>query len=321
MPKLNPWQALVALALLTACGSNNNSTFGDVVPEGGTGPTTGEAGCDLCGNNDAGFKPGSEAGAQCNPDPANYDIPGNACDDDGNGNGRLIVTPNGKNLAGDYAVRIIAQDDGDGGAGPRLVASEVFIVTVTSPDEAPVITPIADSVAVAGSAVALPVNASDFEQDPLTYTVTGLPPGATVTQTQVYGKAVLAWQPGSADIGTYTVTVRVADDGHGGATAPKSDSTSFTLTVRASDQAPLLDPVGARGKNEGPRIVERNADFATGLGKDSAEVVTPRRFPIGEPAGNALKPWPPQRLGLRPFHQRRKMLGADAAQRRHNVGR
>ena len=142
--------------------------------------------------------------------------------DDGNGSGRLIVTPNGNNLAGDYVVRIIAQDDGDGGQGPRLAATEVFVVTITSPDEAPVITQMTDAVAVAGQAIALPVRTSDFEQDPLTYTISGLPNGASVVAGAVYGQATVQWQPGTADIGSYTVTVTATDDGHGGASAPRS---------------------------------------------------------------------------------------------------
>ncbi|MBS0640237.1 MAG: putative Ig domain-containing protein, partial [Proteobacteria bacterium] len=174
--------------------------------------------------------------------------------DDGNGSGRLIVTPTGKNLAGDYVVRIIAQDDGDGGQGPKLVASEVFVVTVKSLNEAPVITPIQDSVAVAGQALSLPISAADFEQDPLAFTITGLPPSATIVPGGVYGKPTLQWQPGTLDIGSYIVTVTVADDGHNGATAPRTDSTTFTLTVRDGDEAPLLDPVGDKSAAEGATL-------------------------------------------------------------------
>ena len=74
---------LVAPALvmsLSACSSDKSVFTG-----GGSEP---DADIDPFGNgNDAGFKGGDSAGGgpTCTPDPGNYDIPGNGCDDDGDG--------------------------------------------------------------------------------------------------------------------------------------------------------------------------------------------------------------------------------------------
>ena len=81
----------------------------------------------------------------------------------------------------------------------------------------------------------------------------------------------------------------------------------------------LLDAVGARGENEGPRVVEGNADLAPDLRGDPVDVAAPRQLPVGKPSGDALKPRPPQCARLGPLHQRRKMLLADTAQHQRRL--
>jgi hypothetical protein len=72
--------AAVALgaAFTAACGSTRSSGFNDNNGSGGTDPGSNQA----FGGPDGGA---SVATKQCNPDPKNYDIPGNNCDDDGDG--------------------------------------------------------------------------------------------------------------------------------------------------------------------------------------------------------------------------------------------
>jgi hypothetical protein len=70
---------LALLVLLAACSSKPISGFGDASPG---------ADADIVDPNpDGGFKGGGDGSTvpACNPDPANYDIPGNGCDDDGDG--------------------------------------------------------------------------------------------------------------------------------------------------------------------------------------------------------------------------------------------
>jgi hypothetical protein len=76
--------ALVGVAF-AACSGKGNNGFGD----SGTNPGGDDGGgCTGFGcNGDAGFQPGSDGGTSggCNPNPANFDVPGNNCDDDGDG--------------------------------------------------------------------------------------------------------------------------------------------------------------------------------------------------------------------------------------------
>lgn len=72
--------ALVLLvAGFLACSSNERSSgFDDPNGNGGTGPDDGQFGGKGGGD-------GGAAGKVCSPNPANFDIPGNNCDDDGDG--------------------------------------------------------------------------------------------------------------------------------------------------------------------------------------------------------------------------------------------
>jgi len=77
------WFFVLTTAALAAC-SSKNSQFGDV-DGSADGPTTGfssDSGCTFCVD---GSLPPSDGATPCVPNPANYDIPGNGCDDDGDG--------------------------------------------------------------------------------------------------------------------------------------------------------------------------------------------------------------------------------------------
>ena len=80
------WVFIAALGGAIAC-SANHSGFGDddgknAGPDGSTS-ADGSTSCPFCGT-DASSK-GSDGAFVCAPDPGNYDIPGNGCDDDGDG--------------------------------------------------------------------------------------------------------------------------------------------------------------------------------------------------------------------------------------------
>src|SRR5580765_2317589 len=93
--------AVVGVALV-ACSGRGNKGFGDGGDPNGDGGGCQGFGC----NGDAGFQPG-DSGPQggCNPDPGNFDVPGNGCDDDNDG---TVDNPQGAcdtglNLAGPAA--------------------------------------------------------------------------------------------------------------------------------------------------------------------------------------------------------------------------
>ncbi|NJO93193.1 MAG: tandem-95 repeat protein [Hydrococcus sp. RM1_1_31] len=88
------------------------------------------------------------------------------------------------------------------------------------------------------------VDVSDLDQEDLTFTTTGLPNGATLTQTGVYGKAIFKWTPTTAALGTRPVTIKVIDSGNGNAANGLADEETFNLVVRSANNAPILSPIG-----------------------------------------------------------------------------
>ncbi len=174
--------------------------------------------------------------------------------DNGDGTGLLRIEPSAGDR-GDHAVKIVARDDGDGGTGPVLSASYVFVVSVESKNEPPVLAYLGDVVVVVGQLTTVPIRVSDMDQDPLGYAMSGLPAGAAISATAVYGQGMIQWTPTTADLGTYSVTVTVTDSGSGDAAAAEWDTATFVVTVRSSNRAPVLLPVGDRLAAEAQPLV------------------------------------------------------------------
>src|SRR5262249_13841274 len=145
---------------------------------------------------------------------------------------------------GNYSLTLRAEDDGDGGGRAEVrSATYTFVFTVSSPNDPPVLSAIRDAVAVVGQPFSLPIRASDLDQEPLTFTLTGLPTQAGLTAGTAYGTQTLNWTPADGQTGTYTVTVTVTDGGAGTPANALSDSKTFHLVVRTADQAPAVTPV------------------------------------------------------------------------------
>jgi hypothetical protein len=86
---------LGAVLNVVACGDSATFTFDDGGPGGPDGSTTADgspinqdSGCPFCGVDAS----GDGAVPTCNPDPGNFDVPGNNCDDDGDG---VVDNPQG----------------------------------------------------------------------------------------------------------------------------------------------------------------------------------------------------------------------------------
>ncbi|MFO7899372.1 MAG: Ig-like domain-containing protein, partial [Planctomycetota bacterium] len=161
--------------------------------------------------------------------------------DNGDGTGGFHFAP-GVGDRGDYPITLHATDDGDGGPAP-LAAEQSFVVTVLSENDPPVLEYIGDKIAVTGDPFELTIVADDLDQEPLAFSVSGLPPAATLTPGAVYGTAVLTWTPGPADAGDHAATFEVTDGGNGNPALIETDTQTATITVRAANQAPTLDPV------------------------------------------------------------------------------
>ncbi|MDN5416349.1 MAG: putative Ig domain-containing protein, partial [Acinetobacter sp.] len=114
---------------------------------------------------------------------------------------------------GDYTIRVIAKDNGDGDINQVQITSKSFAVTVRSYSEAPVINVPSISTAVAGQQIRIPIFVSDMDQDELSYVIQGLPTGAQLVKSNQYGYAEIVWTPTSNQLGLYDLSVQVSDKG------------------------------------------------------------------------------------------------------------
>ena len=159
--------------------------------------------------------------------------------DNGNGTGLFSFAPTIFE-PGNYSLTLEATDTGGSqGAAAALTSSYTFVVTVVSPNAPPQLAPINGQFALTGATFNFTALASDVYQDPLSYSIGGLPNGATITPSVTYGSAIISWSPTSAQEGTYTVTATVTDT-----TKNLSESQTFQLVVGATDGLPLVSSVG-----------------------------------------------------------------------------
>jgi PKD repeat protein len=105
---------------------------------------------------------------------------------------------------------------------------------------APILNPIGPQIVDEGELLNFTVSGSDFNGDPLTYSATGLPTGATfdpATQT-------FSWTPDYTQAGLYSVTFTVND-------GSLTDSETVPITVNNVNRAPVLNPIGPQSVYEG----------------------------------------------------------------------
>ena len=162
--------------------------------------------------------------------------------DNGDGTGELAFAPVGGDK-NNYTVTVTATNTGNGQGVGVLSDSQSFVLSVTSLNEPPVLARIGPAVAVVGQPLTFTVNASDLDQDPLTFGLSGLPTAATLTSGSVYGTATFTWTPTAADVGTYSAVFTVTDNGNNGAAPDASDSKTVAIVVRTTNQAPVLAPL------------------------------------------------------------------------------
>ena len=208
--------------------------------------------------------------------------------DHGDGTGTLRLAPEVGDR-GDYPLIVSARDDGDGNPAGVLTGRISLVVSVESDNEPPKLDYIGDRVAVAGVPFSLTVRARDLDAEPLTFTMSGLPPSATLEPGAVYGTAVLSWIPTPNDVGTYAVAVQVTDGGNGDPARKASDSTTIA-PARAHRQH------GATGVTDCRRGDRRRTNaFAA-----SARIRSGRRHDLL--CGRQLARWSSIRLEDRPTH-------------------
>jgi len=120
-----------------------------------------------------------------------------------------------------------------------LSDSEDITITVNVANRAPVLDPIGNKSVTVGSLLQFTISASDPDGNPLTYSASNLPAGASFNTSN----RTFSWTPSQA--GSYTNIHFEVSDGS------LSDSEDITITVNVANRAPVLDPIGNKSVTVG----------------------------------------------------------------------
>jgi uncharacterized repeat protein (TIGR01451 family) len=112
--------------------------------------------------------------------------------------------------------------------------SSTEITTVTSVNQAPVLSPVSDQTLTLGDTLSITVSATDADGDNLSFSLPQPLSGATIDATS----GELTWTPGTT--GTFNQSIKVTDDGF----PPLSDEETLSITVNPVNQAPVLANIG-----------------------------------------------------------------------------
>jgi hypothetical protein len=108
----------------------------------------------------------------------------------------------------------------------QVIVSETITVAVREgSNQAPVLAVIGDRSTDENALLSISLQATDLDGDPLTFSATGLPSGATLVN------GVFRWTPNDGQAGSYPVAFAVSD-------GELTDSEQITITVRGSPNQP-----------------------------------------------------------------------------------
>jgi len=141
-----------------------------------------------------------------------------------------VFTPSTRSLSwipdttqgGSYSVTISASDG-------SLSAAETFTINVATANQAPVLATIGNQTVSENTLLSFVVNASDPENDSLSFSAANLPSGASFDTLQ----HSFSWTPDFTQAGNFTVTFSVSD-------GSLSDSETVAITVTNTNQPPTI---------------------------------------------------------------------------------
>ena len=113
------------------------------------------------------------------------------------------------------------------------------------------------------------IQASDGDQDALTFGALGLPAEAVLDAQPSMARRCSTGRPTAADAGNYTVLVTVTDNGNGDPAHALKDQQTFIFIVRSSNQAPVWVSAGDQTVPEGQtltapfRAIDADGDTVT----------------------------------------------------------
>ena len=142
---------------------------------------------------------------------------------------------------GQSSVVFTVADNGNGNPSDVLTDQQSINIVVRQSDRAPVLVPIADQTIAQQQTLNLHVQATDPDSDPLLYSASNLPIGATFDPVA----GVLTWTPDLFQSGTYSGIVIGASDGY------LTTTETLAINVTAINQAPQLVPLVEQDGREG----------------------------------------------------------------------
>ncbi len=157
--------------------------------------------------------------------------------------------------------------------------TELVTINVTNVNRAPIIDPIVTQALTGGIPYDLVVNATDPDNNSITYSVVveDLPQGAvfnSVTQS-------LNWIPGNDQVGSYDITFTASD-------GSLSDSETVTFVVSYGSEAPVLEAIGPQSISENSELTfvasasDQNGDslefHASGVPEGAEFDIVQKRF-------------------------------------------
>ncbi|MFA5795537.1 MAG: putative Ig domain-containing protein, partial [Candidatus Brocadiia bacterium] len=134
--------------------------------------------------------------------------------------------------AGNYQITFIASDG-------TIDSSQTVDITVDNVNRPPVLSPIANKIVNEHGALTFTLAATDLDGDSMTYSVQGLPRGATFNPST----KTFTWTPDYDQSGTYQVTF-LASDG------TLDNSQTVNITVSNVNRPPVLSPIVNKVLNE-----------------------------------------------------------------------
>ena len=191
--------------------------------------------------------------------------------------GAFSWTPTEAQGPGTFTFRVRVTDNGT----PNLFDEEEITVTVREVNAAPVLGAIGNRSGFWGNVQSFTAAAtdSDFPANTLTYTLTGAPTGASITAAGAF-----TWTPGSAQLGTYTFTVVVTDNG----TPLLSDSETITITIGKRPTMLVYSGAAAGQYSDSATLIATLADNGGGAMQGSAIVGKTINFTLGTQLASEL---------------------------------
>jgi hypothetical protein len=144
---------------------------------------------------------------------------------------------------GNYYIDFTVTDSGN----PPLSDSETVTITVGDVNRPPVISDIANRSVDFGESLEFAVSAFDPDKHNLSFSVAGLPTGASFDA----ASRTFHWTPADNDVGNHQVTFTVTDDG----TPPIGVSQMVTITVGNANRPPVFGSIGKKDVEAGQLLV------------------------------------------------------------------